>query len=216
MSFVRTLATLAMGFAAAKGFTKYKDMGGMPGVKDALKNNPQTAGMAQQFEAMLGKLGGTAGAGGAGGLAGMIGSMSAAATASVTGMLDQLTGSTVATDTAEANARLMIRAMIQAARADGTIDDAERKAIMDHLVDATPEERAFVDAELQAPIDPLALARETADAARSQVYSAAAMTVRTDGDAEAKFLATLAQGLGLDAATIAGIHLSLGKPAPKA
>lgn len=215
MSFVRTLATLAMGFAAAKGFTKYKDMGGMPGVKDALKNNPQAAGMAQQFEAMLGKLGGAGGTG-AGGLAGMIGSMSAAATAGVTGMLDQLTGTSVATDTAEANARLMIRAMIQAARADGTIDDAERKAIMEHLADATPEERAFVDAELQAPIDALALARETADAARSQVYSAAAMTVRTDGAAEAKFLATLAQGLGLDAATIAGIHLSLGKPAPKA
>lgn len=211
MSFVRTLATLAAGFAAAKGYEKYKQMGGMPGVQDALKQNPQTAGIAQQLEGMLGKLGS-----GSGGLAGMLGGMGAAASAGVTGMLDQLSGGTAVTDAAEANARLMIRAMIQAARADGTIDEAERKIILDHLSDASDEERAFVEAELLAPVDPLALARDSADAAKAQVYSAAAMTVRTDGQAEAAFLAQLAQGLGLDAATVAGIHLSLGKPAPKA
>lgn len=222
MSFVRTLATLAMGIAAAKGYDKYKQSGGMAGVQDALKNNPQTAALGKQAEDMLKKFGigggnaaGAAG-GGMGGLAGMLGGLTAAASAGVTGMLDQLTGTTTATDTAEANARLMIRAMIQAARADGTIDAAERAAIMKHLTDATDEERAYVEEQMQAPVDALALARDTADALKGQVYSAAAMTVRTEGSAEAQFLKALAQGLGLDQATVAGIHLSLGKAAPLA
>lgn len=212
MSFVRTLATLAVGFAAAKGFDKYKQLGGMSGVQDALKKNPQTAGMAAQVESMLGKFGGGAGAGG---LMGTLGGMGAAASASVTGMIDQFTGTTAATDAAEANARLMIRAMIQAARADGQITDAERAVILEHLGDATPAERAFVEAEMLAPVDAMALARDTADTARSQVYSAAVMTVQTDTPAETQFLATLAQALGLDAATVAGIHAAMGKPAPR-
>lgn len=212
MSFVRTLATLAVGFAAAKGFDKYKQMGGMSGVQDALKKNPQTAGMAAQVESMLGKFGGGAGAGG---LMGTLGGMGAAASASVTGMIDQFTGTTAATDAAEANARLMIRAMIQAARADGQITDAERAVIMQHLGDATPAERAFVEAEMLAPVDAMALARDTADTARSQVYTAAVMTIQTDTPAEAQFLATLAQALGLDAGTVAGIHAAMGKPAPR-
>jgi uncharacterized membrane protein YebE (DUF533 family) len=87
---------------------------------------------------------------------------------------------------------------------------------MDHLGDSTPEERAFVEAEMLAPVDPMALARDTADAARLQVYTAAVMTVQTDTPAEAQFLSALAQGLGLDAPTVAGIHTSMGKPAPKA
>lgn len=219
MSFVRTLAALAVGFAAAKGFDKYKQVGGMPGVKDALKQNPQTAGLAAQVEAMMGKFGGGAGmagvGGGAGGLMGTLGGMGAAASASITGMIDQMTGTTTATDAAETNARLMIRAMIQAARADGQISDAERTVIMEQLGDATPAERAFVEAELLAPVDPLALARDTAEAARAQVYSAAVMTVQTDTPVEAQFLSTLSQALGLDAATVAGIHVAMGKPAPK-
>ncbi|GGE11185.1 Uncharacterized membrane protein YebE, DUF533 family [Gemmobacter megaterium] len=218
MSFVRTLATLAAGFAAAKGFDKYKQMGGMAGVQDALKKNPQTAGLAAQAEAMLGKLGG-AGAGGAGGLSGVLGAlggMGAAASANVTGMIDQMTGTTAATDAVETNARLMIRAMIQAARADGQITDAERAVIMEHLGESTPEERAFVEAEMMAPVDPVALARDTADVARAQVYSAAVTTIQGDSPAEAQFLATLARGLALEPATVAGLHASLGKPAPKA
>lgn len=211
MSFVRTLATLAAGFAAAKGFDKYRQMGGMKGVQDALKQNPQTAGIANQMETMLGKMGG-----GAGGLLGALGGMGAAASAQVTGMIDQMSGTTAATDAAEANARLMIRAMIQAARADGQIDDAERAVIMEHLADSTPEERAFVEAEMLAPVDPVALARDTGDLARGQVYSAAVMTVNPEGAAEAQFLSSLAQALGLDQATVAGIHATVGKAAPKA
>jgi hypothetical protein len=37
MSFVRTLATLAAGYAAAKGMEKYKEMGGMAGVQKSMR-----------------------------------------------------------------------------------------------------------------------------------------------------------------------------------
>ncbi|RRH77309.1 DUF533 domain-containing protein [Falsigemmobacter faecalis] len=211
MSFVRTLATLALGVAAVKGYGKVKQAGGLGAVQDALKKNPQTAGLAEQAEQVLGRLGA-----GAGGIVGTLTGMGAAAASGMTGMIDQITGTSVATETAEANARLMIRAMIQAARADGVIDDEERAVIMDHLKEASAEERAFVEEQMSAPVDALALARDASDAVKTQVYSAAAMTVRTDGPSETQFLASLARGMGLDAATVAGIHLSLGKAAPKA
>ena len=57
MSFVKTLATLAAGFAAAKGYDKYKDMGGMPGVKEAMRSNPQFNQMSDQAMEMMEKMG---------------------------------------------------------------------------------------------------------------------------------------------------------------
>jgi hypothetical protein len=57
MSFVKTLATLAVGFAAAKGYDKYKDVGGMDGVKDAMKSNPALANMSEQALASMEKMG---------------------------------------------------------------------------------------------------------------------------------------------------------------
>lgn len=208
MSFTRTLATLAVGFAAAKGYDKFKQMGGLPGVQDALKQNPVTAGMASQMETLMGKAG-------MGNMMGQLGAMGAAATTGAAGMFDKMTGTSMASDATEANAKLMIRAMIQAAKADGEIDAAERKAILDHLGEATDEEMDFVLAQLDAPVDAMALAQDTADQAKVQVYSAALMAIVVDTPAEAAYLAQLAQGLGLDAATVATIHASLGKPAPK-
>ena len=38
MSFVRALAAVAVGFAAAKGVDRYRKMGGMAGLQDQLKN----------------------------------------------------------------------------------------------------------------------------------------------------------------------------------
>lgn len=57
MRFVKTLATLAAGFAAAKGYDKYKDMGGMPGVKEVMRSNPQVAEMSDQAFDMMEKMG---------------------------------------------------------------------------------------------------------------------------------------------------------------
>jgi hypothetical protein len=50
-------------------------------------------------------------------------------------------------------ARLLLRAMLQAAKSDGKIDSSEKKALLDQLGQATREEMDFVQAELDKPVD---------------------------------------------------------------
>ncbi len=125
-------------------------------------------------------------------------------------MIDSLTGTTAATDSMEENAKLMIRAMIQAAKADGEIDAEERAKIMEHLGDIDPDERAFIEAQLDAPVDAMALASDTSQQMAAQVYAAAIMTIRVDSLKEADYLNTLANGLGLSDATRERVHSAMG------
>lgn len=165
MSFVRTLATLAAGVAAAKGYDKFRQMGGLDGMRKALEQNPVIAANPAAKQ-MLDTLGGAAARGGdaaSTGLAQMmtaLGGAAAGGASQAAAMMDGLTGTTQATTAMEDNARLMIRAMIMAAKADGVIDARERGMIEAHLTEATPEERAFVAAEMEKPVDVLALARD--------------------------------------------------------
>lgn len=228
MSFIKTLATLATGFAAAKGHSKYKEMGGMDGVKDAMRSNPQVADVSNQAFDMMDKmgiptdqlksmrdqfLGGSAGAeatAGVGGLMTALGGGLAGGAAQTSGMIDAITGTSVATDAMEANAKLMIRAMIQAARADGDIDAEERAKIFDHLGEVGDEERAFIEAELEAPVNATSLALDTSEQMAAQVYAAALMTVRVDTLSEASYLNTLAEALQLSPEARERIHNAMG------
>ncbi|MFT4149376.1 MAG: DUF533 domain-containing protein [Paracoccaceae bacterium] len=214
MSFVRTLATLAVGFAAAKGVDKYRQMGGMAGVQKAIKDNPSLAPLEQMMEKMTAGMGGAGGASGLGGLMSALGGMAAQGTEQMTGFWDQLTGTKTATAASEANAKLMIRAMIQAAKADGAISDDERAALEPYLANLSEEERAFVDAELAAPVDPMALARDAGEGAKAQIYAAAATISKGDSAAEKQFLTSLAQGLALGPEERAQIHSAIGIAAP--
>lgn len=214
MSFVRTLTTLAVGFAAAKGLDKYRQMGGMPGVQKAMKDNPSLAPLEQMMGKFTAGLGGAAGGAGLGGLMAAMGGLAAQGSEQVTGFIDQLTGTKTATTAAENNARLMIRAMIQAAKADGTISDEERAALEPYLADLSPEEKAFVEAELAAPVDPMSLARDAGDGAKAQIYAAAATVSKGDSAAEKQFLSTLAQGLALGPEERSKIHSDIGIGAP--
>ena len=232
MSFVRTLATLAAGFAAAKGYDKYREMGGMPGVQKAMRDNDTVADATRQMgEAMerLGVPGGAegfrkmvdqflgqadqAGAAATAGLGSLVTALtgSAAAGAEQAGqMLDAFTGKTAISDAMEDNARLMIRAMIQAAKADGEIDAEEREKILAHLGDMGPEERAFVEAELARPVDISGLAQDAGHSMRAQVYAMSLMAMRVDKASEAAYLDGLATALGLDAGERQAIHDRMG------
>ncbi|TMV88396.1 tellurite resistance TerB family protein [Thioclava sp. BHET1] len=234
MSFVKTLATLAVGFAAAKGAQKFSQMGGLQGMKEALGNAGKPGGMADQMGDMAEKMGvpggrdtvrdlfskfGTQAASATGateaGLGSLMGAFTGAASAGaggLGGMLSAVTGGTPAEPAMEDQAKLMIRAMIQAAKADGQIDDQERQTILDHLSDASDDEIAFVKAELDAPIDVSGLANDTAAHMKAQVYSAALMAITVDTEAEKQYLANLAAALGLEAQKVAEIHKAMGKP----
>lgn len=231
MSFVKTLATLAVGFAAARGVQK---MGGMAGLKDAMRKAGDPGGMADQMGGLAQKMGlpvqqdqmremfsrfGTQAASATeateAGLGTLMGAMTSAAGTGAKGMgemMEALTKGTAVGATTEENARLMIRAMIQAAKSDGEIDADERRAILDHLSDASDEEIAFVEAALDAPADPAALAADTGDAMRAQVYSAALMAISVDTEAERAYLRNLAEALQLEDAVVADLHRGMNRP----
>lgn len=227
MSFMRTLITVGVGFAAAKGMDKYKKMGGMAGLQDMMN---QPGGAADQMSAMASKFGipggtnamkdmmsnlglGESNQAGMAGLGGMMNAMGGAAAATGGSMADMFASFNAGTpigQAAEDNAKLMIRAMIQAAKADGEIDPEEQAAIMDHLSDATPEEVAFVKEQLAAPLDPMALARDASEQNKAQIYSMSLMAITVDNRAEVQYLDALASALGLTQETRDQIHLQMG------
>ncbi len=232
MSFVKTLATLSVGFAAARGYDKYRKIGGMEGVKDAMKKAGEPGGAVDQWGEQAEKLGLPGGAkavremyerfGGTteaaeAGLGGLVASMTSAAAAGGRMMGDlmaAMTGATPASPIAEENARIMIRAMIHAAKADGEIDAEERRKILDQLSESSDEEIAFVDAEFDRPLDVPALAQAAGASMREQIYSTSLLTIRVDSPAERAYLDQLASALGLDAATRARLHAAMGREAP--
>jgi uncharacterized membrane protein YebE (DUF533 family) len=112
----------------------------------------------------------------------------------------------------EAAAALLLRAMIQAAKSDGKVDDAERAKLLDGLKDATQAEVDFVKAELAAPVDIEGLARQVPKGLEAQVYTMSVMAITVDNKAEAQYMHELATALRLAPAQVNSIHTQLGVP----
>ncbi|UXU76051.1 MULTISPECIES: tellurite resistance TerB family protein [unclassified Paracoccus (in: a-proteobacteria)] len=114
--------------------------------------------------------------------------------------------------TAEQNAvaGLMLKAMIQAAKADGEIDEQEKARLMDQFGDLDEDERAFIREQMAAPVDVAGLVREVPQGLGPQVYLMSLMAIDFDNRKEAEYLHQLAEGLGLDRDTVNGIHQQVG------
>ncbi|WP_027260807.1 tellurite resistance TerB family protein [Sedimentitalea nanhaiensis] len=150
---------------------------------------------------------------GGGGLAGILAGLGGAAALGGKGagaMMDQFKAAEAAPQAEEA-AGLMLRAMIQAAKSDGEIDSAEQDKIMETVgEDANAEDIAFVRAQLAAPVDVKALAADTPEALKAQVYSMSLMSIRLDTQGEAHYLDRLARELGLNQQVVNALHLQMG------
>jgi uncharacterized membrane protein YebE (DUF533 family) len=112
-------------------------------------------------------------------------------------------------DAEEAEALLMVRAMIAGAKADGRVDAAERAAIAGQLDAAglSAEERDFVLADFDRPLTPEALARDARDPMlRARLYAAAFAGAGEITPPERAWLDALAQALKLDKAAAAAIE----------
>lgn len=234
MSFIKTLASVAVGFAAAKGVDKYRQMGGLAGMQDLLKGAgdspaadqlgqladrfgvPGGSAAVRQFLGQMGGSGAAAAAAGSAGLGSLMNSMQGAAAAGSrqsADMMGAIFGGTPAGAALEAQARLMLRAMIQAAKADGEIDPDEKAAILGELGDdISEEERAFVQEQLDAPLDVQGLADEAGSLMREQVYATSVAAIRVDTAQESGYLRSLAEALGLSGETCARIHAQMGVP----
>ncbi len=112
-------------------------------------------------------------------------------------------------DAEAAEALLLVRATVAAAKADGTIDAEERRTIAAQLDAAglSAEERDFVLADFDRPLTPEALAREATDPMlRARLYAAAFAGAGEVTPAERSWLDSLARALKLDRAAVAAIE----------
>lgn len=112
----------------------------------------------------------------------------------------------------EALAGVLLRALLQAAKADGRIDAGEKQQLMQHLGGLDRESLDLVNAELARPVDVEGLARSVPRGAEAQVYMMSVAGIDLDTQQEARYLQDLARALGIDAATANAIHDRLGEP----
>lgn len=109
-------------------------------------------------------------------------------------------------------AALLIRAMVNAAKCDGAVDEQEQQKIVGKLGEIGPEEAAFIRAEMQAPLDVDGFVRSVPRGLEQQVYVLSLMTVNLDSKAEANYLDQLAKGLNLSEQDSNQLHAQLGVP----
>lgn len=106
----------------------------------------------------------------------------------------------------------ILRAMVQMARVDGSIDESEQAALFEVLDDASEDEKAVLAAALREPIDAHQLAKVTPSHARKEVYSGALLMSKPDTTArERDYLTALAKALHLERQDLDGLHNAMGK-----
>lgn len=107
-------------------------------------------------------------------------------------------------------AGLMLKAMIQAAKADGEIDAGERERLMGQLGDLDAQEQQFIREQMAAPVDARALAREVPEGLERQIYMMSVLAIDFDHQEEAVYLRELAQALGLRQDAVDDVHQQIG------
>ncbi len=114
----------------------------------------------------------------------------------------------------EDDANVIVRAMINAAKADGAIDQVELQKIVGKLAEdgLDQAEREFFMTESTKPMD---LAGVVASAAgrsdlAAQIYAASLLAIEVNTPQEIAYMQNLAAGLGLNAETVRYIESSLG------
>lgn len=113
----------------------------------------------------------------------------------------------------EDQARILIQAMINAAKSDGEIDADEQQKIVTHLGDeVSDEERQFVISEMQKPLDADAFIRSIPRGSEMQVYMMSLLGINLDTKEEAIYLDTLRKGVGMSEQQCNAIHEKLGVP----
>lgn len=146
---------------------------------------------------ILGQLGGAGAAGGLGGL--------------LTNALENKGTVTQPTTKDDDDAAgLLIRAMMQAAKSDGSIDEAEKEKMLGNLGELDQSEVAFINAEMQRPVDIRGLVNDVPSGMESQVYMMSVMGIDLDTQNEASYLHDLGQALNLERNQINNIHEMLG------
>jgi len=114
-------------------------------------------------------------------------------------------------------AQTLVQVMISAAKADGEVTSTERQRILNEVTQAgaDEEERAFLQHELDKPIDLDAVLNRVRDLQMAEeAYAASLLAIEVDTPAEQQYLAYLATRLNLNAETVAQLHERFDAPPP--
>lgn len=114
----------------------------------------------------------------------------------------------------EGNAKLILKAMINAAKADGQIDEAEMQRIVGKLKEGgvDREMRDHVLAEMRRPLDlnRLTSAAQGNPELGAQLYAASLLAIEVDTPGERAYMQNLAGGVGLSPEIAARIEQMVG------
>ncbi len=117
----------------------------------------------------------------------------------------------------EQSSEIVLKAMINAAKADGQIDQGEMQRIVGKLEETGmgPEAQRYVLTEMKNPMDTASLitAAKGRPTLAAQVYAASLLAIEVDTPAEKQYLDHLAAGLGLDAEVAGRIKTMVGMQA---
>ena len=116
---------------------------------------------------------------------------------------------------AEANdqATVLIRAMVNAAKSDGRVDQSEQDNIVSKLgAEVSEDEISFLKQEFAAPLDVAGFARSVPKGLEQQVYFLSLTSIDLDTQKEAEYLGQLAQAMGLDPNTCNELHDQVKAP----
>ncbi len=228
MNLVGTLAKVAVGMMVSRGVGKMMNGGsggsssggGLGGLLGGLMggNSSGGGGLAGMLGSVLSGGGQSAGAQ-SGGLGGLLNSLGGGQQGGQAGGLGGLLNSALGGQSAAApsaaentQAEILLRAMINGAKSDGTVDEAEQKKILEHLGEVTQDEIDFVRAEMAAPLDIDGFIRSIPKGLEPQVYVMSLLGIDLDSKAEAEYLDKLAQGLSINHQMANEIHEKVGVP----
>jgi uncharacterized membrane protein YebE (DUF533 family) len=113
---------------------------------------------------------------------------------------------------ASRQAELMIKAMINAAKSDGSFDKSEQEKILSKLGDVTQDEIDFIRSEFAAPLDVQGFANSVPRGLEHQVYAVSLAAIDLDENSEAQYLGELAESLRIGPNEANQIHAQLGAP----
>jgi len=109
-------------------------------------------------------------------------------------------------------ASLIIRAMINAAKSDGSIDQTEQDKIIAKLGDLSQEEVDFIRREFNAPLDVDGFIQSIPRGMEQQIYAISLMAIDLDSNKEARYLGQLAEGLRIQPELANQLHEQVGAP----
>jgi len=120
-------------------------------------------------------------------------------------------------DVDELNSReevyILLKAMIYAAKIDGTVDTFEREKIMEFMGNMSKVEQMFVEQELQKELHIEEFLKEIPKGMEKQVYYMSLFAIDVDKEAEQNYLELLSNKLNIPYATVDSIHESLATEA---